>query len=33
MHYRDLLDYYMLPAMMAVVTIAACAQSRPAAEV
>ena len=28
MHYRNLLGYFMLPAMMAVVTIAACAQSR-----
>ena len=28
MHYRNLLGYFMLPAMMAVVTIAACAQLR-----
>ena len=29
MHYRNLLGYFMLPAMMAVVTIAACAPRQP----
>ena len=32
MHYRNLLGYFMLPAMMAVVTIAACAQRQPPTE-
>ena len=32
MHYRNLLGFFMLPAMMAVVTITACTQPRPATE-